>query len=45
MSKLLKDMTKDERKAAIERVLDRLQAELTAAAPKISEILNEAEQS
>ena len=41
MNKTLGEMTPAERRAAVSRVLDRFQAELTAAAPAISQILDD----
>lgn len=43
MSKKLGEMSPEERQAAIARAARRIQAELTAAAPEISRILDEAE--
>lgn len=41
--KLIGDMDPDERAAMIKRVTAKLQAELEAAAPEITRIINEAE--
>lgn len=40
---MLKDMTPEQRKAAIERARDQLQAELQSSAPEIGRILDEFE--